>query len=149
MLLPAVCGACPGAENTAVLFWSRSGPDCINSVRALKLVGAALFKRTWCIRALHTSRFASCVVRKSYSSSLPCMFSMLARHRATPPRSTPPKCYSYLSPYHTPPRSSFFVARPLSMPVCAVCSDDHYPSGSFECLECTPANAASTIITIM
>lgn len=33
--------------------------------------------------------------------------------------------------------------------VCAVCENDFYPSGSFECLECSDGNAASAFITIM
>eukprot|EP00752_Nemacystus_decipiens_P003792 g3489.t2 len=34
-------------------------------------------------------------------------------------------------------------------PLCAVCENDFYPSGSFECLECSDGNAASAIITII
>lgn len=40
----------------------------------------------------------------------------------------------------------------ISLPdqkVCAVCTNDYYPSGSFECLECSEGNAASALITIM
>lgn len=33
--------------------------------------------------------------------------------------------------------------------VCAVCENDFYPSGSFECLECSEGNAANAMITIM
>eukprot|EP00903_Cladosiphon_okamuranus_P017519 g16134.t1 len=34
-------------------------------------------------------------------------------------------------------------------PLCAVCENDFYPSGSFECLECSEGNAASAMITII
>lgn len=33
--------------------------------------------------------------------------------------------------------------------VCAVCADDYYPSGSYECLPCTAADAAGTAIMVM
>ncbi|CAM9327003.1 unnamed protein product [Ectocarpus sp. 13 AM-2016] len=34
-------------------------------------------------------------------------------------------------------------------PLCAVCENDYYPSGSYECLECSGGNAASSMITII
>ncbi len=36
-----------------------------------------------------------------------------------------------------------------ALSVCAVCANDFYPSGSFECLECSPGNAASAMLSIM
>lgn len=36
-----------------------------------------------------------------------------------------------------------------TLTVCAVCENEYYPSGSYECLECSGGNAASSIITIM
>ncbi|CAM9462638.1 unnamed protein product [Scytosiphon promiscuus] len=34
-------------------------------------------------------------------------------------------------------------------PLCAVCENDYYPSGSYECLECSEGNAASAMIAII
>lgn len=58
---------------------------------------------------------------------------------------------SEIIPFHPPThvrgtRPSF---RRRLHAVCAVCTGDYYPSGSYECLYCTRANAVGTVITIM
>ncbi|CAM9152478.1 unnamed protein product [Ascophyllum nodosum] len=44
---------------------------------------------------------------------------------------------------------SSYCAEGFSGPLCAVCDSDYYSSGSYECLECSATNTASTIITII